>query len=122
MKMTALLHKNSRWDPTIMNAQQVLDMATLDGARCIGREKDLGSVEIGKRGDLVLLDLRDPNLIPIHRKETVISDLVYSANGQNVDTTIVDGKPLMVNRKFRKLDQDRIGEEVRSSIAQLIPQ
>ena len=122
MKMTALVHKNSRWDPTIMNAQRVLDMATLDGARCIGREKDLGSVEVGKRADLVLVDLRDPNLIPIHRKETVVSDLVYSANGQNVDTTIVDGEPLMVNRRYLKLDQDKIGEEVRSSIAQLIPQ
>jgi 5-methylthioadenosine/S-adenosylhomocysteine deaminase len=97
-------------------------MATLDGARCIGRENELGSVEIGKRADLVLLDLRDPNLIPIHRKETVVSDLVYSANGQNVDTTIVDGKPLMVNRKFQQLDQEKIGDEVRSSIAQLIPQ
>jgi 5-methylthioadenosine/S-adenosylhomocysteine deaminase len=122
MKMTALVHKNSRWDPTIMNAQRVLDMATLDGARCIGREKDLGSVEVGKRADLVLLDLRDPNLIPIHREETVVSDLVYSANGQNVDTTIVDGRPLMVNRKFRKLDLERISEDVMSSIAQLIPQ
>ena len=122
MKMTALVHKNSRWDPTIMNAQRVLDMATLDGARCIGREKELGSVEIGKRADLVLLDLRDPNLIPIHRKETVVSDLVYSANGQNVDTTIVDGKPLMTNRKFQKLDQEKIAEEVRSSIARLVPQ
>jgi 5-methylthioadenosine/S-adenosylhomocysteine deaminase len=122
MKMTALVHKNSRWDPTIMNAQRVLDMATLDGALCIGLEKEIGSVEIGKRADLVLLDLRDPNLIPIHRKETVVSDLVYSANGQNVDTTIVDGKPLMVNRKFHQLDQEKIGEEVRTSIAQLIPQ
>ena len=122
MKMTALVHKNSRWDPTIMNAQRVLDMATLDGARCIGREKELGSVEIGKRADLVLLDLRDPNLIPIHRKETVVSDLVYSANGQNVDTTIVDGKLLMVNRRFEKLDQEKISEQVRSSIARLVPQ
>ncbi|MBO0887856.1 amidohydrolase [Candidatus Bathyarchaeota archaeon] len=122
MKMTALVHKNARWDPTIMNAQRVLDMATLDGARCIGHEKDLGSVEIGKRADLAILDLADPNLSPIHRKETIVSNLVYSANGQNVDTTIVEGKPLMVHRKFRKLDQDRISEEVRSTIAQLIPQ
>jgi 5-methylthioadenosine/S-adenosylhomocysteine deaminase len=122
MKMTALVHKNSRWDPTMMNAQQVLDLATIGGARCIGREKDLGSVEVGKRADLVLLDLRDPNLIPIHHKETVVSDLVYSATGQNVDTTIVDGKPLMVNRKFKALDQDKISEEVRSSVARLIPQ
>jgi 5-methylthioadenosine/S-adenosylhomocysteine deaminase len=122
MKMTALVHKNSRWDPTIMNAQRVLDMATLDGARCIGQEKDLGSIEVGKRADLVLLDLQDPNLVPMHRKETVVSDLVYSANGQNVDTTIVDGKPLMINRRFQKLDRDKINEEVRSSIARLIPQ
>ncbi|HYY92280.1 MAG TPA: amidohydrolase family protein, partial [Candidatus Dormibacteraeota bacterium] len=118
----ALVHKNARWDPTIMNAQSVLDMATLDGARCIGREKDLGSVEIGKRADLVLLDLRDPNMSPIHRKETVISNLVYSANGQNVDTTIVDGKPLLVDKHFRKLDPNKISEEAGSTVAQLIPQ
>jgi 5-methylthioadenosine/S-adenosylhomocysteine deaminase len=60
-------------------------------------------------------------MIPIHQKETVVSDLVYSANGQNVDTTIVEGKPLMVNRKFRALDPEKIGEEVRSSVARLIP-
>lgn len=121
MKMTALVHKNARWDPTIMSAQQVLDMATLGGAKCIGREKDLGSIEVDKRADLVLLDLSDPNLVPIHRKETVVSDLVYSANGQNVDTTIVDGKPILVNRKFQKLDQDKITQQVRSSIAELMP-
>src|SRR5207302_8927600 len=98
--LTAVVRENSRWDPTIMNAQRVLDIATLDGARGIGREKYLGSVEVGKRADLVLVDLRDPTLIPIHRTETVVSDLVYSANGQNVDTTIVDGEPLMVNRRY----------------------
>ena len=119
MKMTALTHKNARWDPTIMNAQRVFDMATLDGANCIQRENDLGSIEVGKRADLVLLDLKDPNLIPIHAKETVVSDLVYSANGYNVDTTIVEGLPLMVNRKFVNLDSERIEEGVRSSVSQL---
>jgi len=122
MKVAALLHKNARWDPVIMNAQRVLDMATLDGARCLGLEKEIGSVETGKRADLVLLDLRDPNMIPIHAKETVVSDLVYSANGFNVDTTIVNGTPLMVGRKFTRLDQTRIGNEARSSISRLIPQ
>lgn len=122
MKMTALLHKNSRWDPVIMNAQRVFDMATLDGARCIGREMDLGSVETGRQADLVLLDLRSPNMIPIHAKETVVSDLVYSANGHNVDTTIVGGKPLMVNGKFSRLDAGQIRNEVQSSISKLIPQ
>jgi 5-methylthioadenosine/S-adenosylhomocysteine deaminase len=61
-------------------------------------------------------------MIPIHRKETVVSDLVYSANGQNVDTTIVEGKPLMVNRRFQKLDPEKISESVTSTITSLIPQ
>jgi 5-methylthioadenosine/S-adenosylhomocysteine deaminase len=122
MKMAALSQKNARWDPTIMNAQRVLDMATIDGARCIGHRFDLGSVEVGKRADLVLLDLQDPNLVPIHGKETVVSNLVYSANGHNVDTTIVNGKPLMVNREFVGLDPKKINEDVRSSVAELISQ
>ena len=122
MKMTALVHKNSRWDPTIMNAQRVLDLATIEGARSIGREKDLGSIERGKRADLALLDLRASNLVPIHGKETVVSDLVYSANGQNVDTTIVEGTPLMANRKFQKLDSEKISGAVGSTIAKLTPQ
>ena len=122
MKITALLHKNARWDPVIMKAQRVFDMATLDGARCIGREKDLGSVETGKQADLVLLNLRAPNLIPIHAKVTLVSDLVYAANGQNVDTTIVGGKPLMVNGQFSRLDAGQIRDDVRSSIRRLIPQ
>ena len=122
MKMAALMHKNARWDPIIMNAQRVFDMATLDGARCIGREKDLGSVETGKQADLVLLDLRAPNLIPIHAKETVVSDLVYAANGHNVDITIVGGRPLMVNGQCLRLDAGQIRDDVQSSIRQLIPQ
>src|SRR3990172_11578841 len=71
MKTCALVHKAHRWDPTIANAQKVLDMATIDGARSISKEKEIGSIEIGKRADLVLLDARDPNMIPIHGKETV---------------------------------------------------
>lgn len=122
MKMAALLHKNARWDPTVLDAQRVLDMATIDGARCIGHANDLGSVEIGKRADLVLLDLKDPNLVPIHGKETIVSDLVYSATGYNVDTTIVDGKPLMVNRKLEGLDPEKIAEDARASVATLLPQ
>ncbi len=122
MKMAALIHKNWRWDPTIVDAQKVLDMATIDGARCIGLEKQIGSVEVGKSADLVLLDLNDPNLIPIHGKETVVSDLVYSANGYNVDTTIVNGKPLMMNREFKNLNPEEISQGVRSSVGELIPQ
>jgi 5-methylthioadenosine/S-adenosylhomocysteine deaminase len=121
MKTCALLHKAQRWDPTIANAQKVLDMATIEGARCIGREKDLGSVEPGKRADLALVRLDEPNMIPIHGRETLVSDLVYSARGSNVDTTIVDGRILMSKRKLVDLDPGKVQKGVEASIAKLIP-
>jgi 5-methylthioadenosine/S-adenosylhomocysteine deaminase len=121
MKTCALVHKAHRWDPTIANAQKVLDMATIDGARSIRKEKEIGSIDIGKRADLVLLDARDPNMIPIHGKETVVSNLVYSANGFNVDTTIVDGKILMTDRKPLVLDPEKIASAVDVSVAALFP-
>ena len=121
MKVAALLHKSSRWDPIVANAQKVLDMATIEGARCIGKEDELGSIERGKRGDFVLIDLKDPNMIPIHGERTVISDLVYSANGFNVDSTYVEGKALMRDREFQTLNSDQVREAVTSSVAQLIP-
>jgi 5-methylthioadenosine/S-adenosylhomocysteine deaminase len=119
MKVCALAHKAHRWDPTLATAQKVLDMATIDGARAIGKEKEIGSIEKGKRADLVLLDLREPNMMPIHGKETVISDLVYSASGYNVDTTIVDGRVLMRNKKYVKLDPSKIEEGVEASVRRL---
>ena len=121
MKICALVHKAHRWDPTVANAQGVLDMATIEGARAIGKEKEIGSIEIGKRADLVLVDLKDPNMIPIHGKETVVSDLVYSANGYNADTTIVDGRVLMLRRKPMSLDPEKVERGINSSIAELIP-
>ncbi len=122
MKTCALVHKAHRWDPTIVNAQKVLDMATIDGAKSISKEKQIGSIEAGKNADLVLVNARDPNMIPIHGKETVVSNLVYSANGFNVDTTIVDGKVLMLNRKQLALDPEMITKSVNLSLAGLIPQ
>ncbi len=121
MKTCALVHKAHRWDPTIVNAQKVLDMATIDGARSIGKEKQVGSIETGKNADLVLVNAYDPNMIPIHGKETVVSNLVYSANGFNVDTTIVDGKLLMLNRRLLTLDPEKIATGVDLSLSGLIP-
>jgi 5-methylthioadenosine/S-adenosylhomocysteine deaminase len=120
MKICALAHKAHRWDPTVANAQMVLDMATIDGARAIGKEKEIGSIEKGKRADLVLVDLKEPNMMPIHGKETIISDLVYSASGYNVDTTIVDGKVLMKNRTYTRLDPAKIEEGVGASVRRLM--
>jgi 5-methylthioadenosine/S-adenosylhomocysteine deaminase len=104
MKVCALLHKAHRWDPTVLNAQKVLDLATIEGARALGMEREIGSIEAGKKADIILLDANQPNLNPIYGPETVVSDLVYSASSGNVDTTIVDGKVLMENRQLKSLD------------------
>ncbi|MGA2460410.1 MAG: amidohydrolase [Candidatus Bathyarchaeia archaeon] len=108
MKVCALLHKAHRWDATVLNAQRVLDLATIEGARALGVSNELGSIEPGKRADLILVNMKTPNMTPIFTKDTVVSDLVYSASSSNVDTTIVDGNVLMQNRKLTTLNQEEV--------------
>ena len=107
MKVCALLHKAHRWDPTVLNAQKVLDLATIEGARALGVEREIGSLEAGKRADIVLVDAKSPNMNPIYGQDTVVSDLVYSASSANVHTTIVDGQVLMENRQVKSLDLEQ---------------
>lgn len=91
MKICALIHKHSRWDPTVMSAQQVLDMATLEGAKALGMENRLGSIEPGKLADIAVVDSTRIGMVPTTPKNAV-SNLVYSCTGQHVFCTIVDGK------------------------------
>jgi len=91
MKMCALIHKHSRWDPTVMSAQQVLDMATIEGAKALGKGDKIGSIEKGKLADLTIVDSTRVGMAPTTPKNAV-SNLVYSCSGQFVHCTIVDGK------------------------------
>lgn len=91
MKTCALLHKHSRWDPAIVTAQDVLDMATIGGARALGMETEIGSIEKGKKADIVLVDARIPGMSPTNMSNAV-SNLVYSCSGRNVCCTIVNGR------------------------------
>ncbi len=120
MKFCALLHKHTRSDATVLPAQMALDLATIGGARALGMEDKIGSIEAGKRADMILVDTRSPNMTPIHGRETIISDLVYSAGGANVDTTIVDGNVLMENRKLTVLDPGKIRNEINKATEDLL--
>jgi 5-methylthioadenosine/S-adenosylhomocysteine deaminase len=120
MKVCALLHKAHRWDPTVLNAQKVLDLSTIDGARALGAGREIGSIEVGKRGDIVLLDGRAPNMMPVHGRDTIVSDLVYSASSANVDTTIVDGNVLMRNRQVKSLSVDEVLSKAQEAALQLV--
>jgi 5-methylthioadenosine/S-adenosylhomocysteine deaminase len=119
MKVCALLHKAHRWDPTVLNAQTVLDLATIQGAKALGVEREIGSLEPGKRADIILVDAKSPNMNPVYGKETVVSDLVYSASSANVHTTIVDGQVLMENRQFKTIDVGQIVARTRELATEL---
>ncbi len=88
MKFSALLHKNERWDASITNAQEILDFATINAAKALGL--NTGSIEEGKLADLIVLN-PEPNGLPL-RKDTIVSNIVYSLNGLNVEHTIVNGE------------------------------
>lgn len=102
MKLCALLQKASRWDATVAHAQQVLDFATINGAKALGI--DAGSIEEGKLADVVLLDVGAPNMAPAH---SIVSNIVYAANGGNVTDVIVDGKFAVRERKVVSFDAAR---------------
>jgi len=96
MKLAALLHKNAKWDATLVPAQAALDMATVNGAKALGI--NAGSLEEGKLADIIIVGLRKPHLVPTD-KNNVISNIVYSMSGSDVDTSIIDGKIVMQDRK-----------------------
>ena len=108
MKFCALLHKQHRWDPKVLPAQTVLDFATINGAKTLDIQNEIGSVEVGKKADIIVLDFNKPHLTPCH---DFVSHLVYAANGSDVCTTIVDGKPLMIDREFLTLDKEKVLDE-----------
>jgi len=120
MKICSLLHKAQRWDPTILPAQKVLDLATLGGAETLQIAEKVGSIEEGKAADIIVLDLNAPNMMPIHGKETILSDLVYSAKGMNVSVTIVDGHLLMAEGKFQTIDEHEVYRAAQKAAMDLV--
>jgi len=113
MKFASLLQKSFRWDASVIPAQKALDMATVDAAKCIGAEKELGSIELGKRADIVVIDYMRPGLLPM-RPENAVANLVYSSASHAVKDTIVDGKFVMKDWKIKTMDEKRF---LKSAIA-----
>ena len=117
MKMTALLQKVTTLDPTVLKAEEVFKMATINGAKSLGLEDQIGSIEVGKKADIVLIDAKSPQLTPFRNP---ISHIVYSANGGNVDTVICNGEILMKNRELTKLDESMILEAAQNASEELL--
>ncbi len=111
IRSSALTQKLVTGDPTVMDARTVLECVTIGGARLLGMEKMIGSLEAGKQADIILLDLKHPHAWPHYN---IYSLIVYSLRGSDVETVMVDGRLLMENREITCLDQEKLYDEVQS--------
>lgn len=105
MHLTSLIHKGNNLNPLILNAREVLEMATIGGAKVLGLDHEIGSLEEGKKADIIIIDLEKPHFYP---KADLISNMVYSAQGSDVKTVIIDGKIVMENYKLTTYDEKEI--------------
>jgi 5-methylthioadenosine/S-adenosylhomocysteine deaminase len=110
MRVAALLHKVKTGDPRALPATTALEMATINGARALGLEKRIGSLEAGKQADLVVVSTAAARLTPLYDP---ISHLVYAARGDDVRTVMVNGRLLMRDRRMLTLDEPAVLAEAR---------
>ncbi|HXN97424.1 MAG TPA: amidohydrolase family protein, partial [Candidatus Acidoferrales bacterium] len=105
MDLAAKLQKVARMDPRVLPAKQAVEMATVNGARALHLEKIIGSLETGKKADLILLDIGAPHATPMY---DVYSELVYALKASDVRTVVIAGKIVMKDRQMLTLDEKEI--------------
>ncbi len=105
IKVAALLHKGTNKDPTALSAEQVLHMATINGAKVLQWDKEIGSIEAGKKADLALVDFKKPHLTPVYNE---LSHLVYSVKNTDVDTVIINGEIVMEHREIKTVNVSKV--------------
>jgi 5-methylthioadenosine/S-adenosylhomocysteine deaminase len=111
MKVASLLHKLITVDPRVVGARVALEMATIGGAKALGMDKQIGSLEKGKHADLIVVDMTSARQTPMYDP---VSHLVYATHGDDVRTTVVGGKVLMRDRTMTTLDEGAILKEARA--------
>jgi 5-methylthioadenosine/S-adenosylhomocysteine deaminase len=112
MKFAALQQKGVHQDATIITAEKVLEMATIGGARAVGLEAEIGSIEVGKKADIVVLDYNNAFMTPIHHP---VSAIVYSALGHEVTTVIIDGRFVMRDGVVGTVDESSVRKQAQMS-------
>jgi 5-methylthioadenosine/S-adenosylhomocysteine deaminase len=116
MDTAAKIHKVFRLDPTVMDARTVVRMATIKGAEVLGMDKITGSLEKGKKADLIVIDTQKPHLTPMYN---VYSHLVYAVGGSDVTASVINGRVVMEDRRLTELDSAAIMSAVKRFIAGL---
>ncbi len=116
MKLASYLQKARLRNPTVMPAETMLEMATVNGARAIGMSHLIGSLEEGKRADLIVVNVDQPHWIPLLNP---VSNLVFAGTGADVETVIIDGRTVMEKRQVKTIDEERVLWEARRRIERL---
>ena len=116
LNLLALIHKGVNKTPQCISAGDAFRIATINGARALGLEKETGSLEEGKKADIAILGLNTPSLTP---RNNLIAGLSYSANGSEVETVIIDGKITMENRKILTMDEELVYQKVNEIITRM---
>mgnify|MGYP001824652165 FL=1 len=111
MRLASFLQKVEQMNPEVLSANTVLRMATSGGATAIGLGDSVGSLEVGKRADVIQVGFDDVHHVPTY---DVVSHLVYVTDEQDVAAVVVDGKLLMQNGEFLTIDTDRVAAEARA--------
>lgn len=111
MRQAAFLHKHATGDPRALPASAVLRMATIEGARVLGMDREIGSLEVGKRADLLVVSMAAPRQTPLYDP---ISHLVYTTRGDDVRSAIVNGRVIMRDRRVETLDEAAVLGEARA--------
>jgi 5-methylthioadenosine/S-adenosylhomocysteine deaminase len=111
MRQAAFLHKLTSEDPRAIPATTAIDMATIEGARAMGMQKEIGSLEPGKRADVIVVSMSAARQTPLYDP---LSHLVYVTRGDDVRTTIVNGKVLMRDRTVLTLNKDEVLSQARA--------
>ena len=119
MDTTAKIHKVTSLDPTVMDAETVCKMATIGGAQVLGMDHLIGSIEKGKKADIILLDMNQPHLTPLYN---CYSQIVYATRGADVKTTIINGKVIMKDRRLLTIDADIAMKNVNKIAVDIIHQ
>ena len=96
MDTAAKLHKVNTLDPTVMNARTVIRMATIEGARCLGMDHQIGSLEVGKQADIIVIDTAKPHLVPMYHPE---SQVVYAVVGGDIKFIVIEGSKIKIQKK-----------------------
>ena len=117
MKTAAYLQKVNTMEPSSISAYDILKMATIEGAKVLGMENEIGTLEPGKKADMIFIKTDKLHMCPAN---DVCANLVYSSNGADVETVMIDGKVIMQNRKMVNLDEKQVMRQVKKIAKRLL--